>query len=549
MASLDSSIRKHAIRNAHEYGKANPGNIVGKVINEFPDSKKDMKSLMKTITEVCKEINALPKEKLEKEAAKLPKEEKKAEKSGFDIPGAMQGTVVTRFPPEPSGYPHIGHAKAAFIDYEVAKQYGGKMLLRFDDTNPEKESMEYVDAIKEGLSWLGIPLPKETYTSDYMPTFYEYAKTMMENGKAYVCTCKAEDVSKGREQARPCPCRRLSGEENLSRFNSMLKGEYGEGEAIVRYKGDLSALNTVMRDPTLMRILESPHYRQGTKFRVWPSYDFGAPILDSIEGVTHAFRTKEYELRNELYYAILKEFNMREPVLMEFSRLSIKNAPISKRLITPLVKDGKVSGWDDPRLPTLMALRRRGILPAAIRAFVLSFGFSKVESEPSWEKLLSENRKMLDPVAPHFFFVPNPVKMKIKGGKKKKLREMEAADEAWISGSDAESLEIGETIRLKDLYNVKIEKKGKEISASYAGDEIQKGKKIQWVSQGLRCEVLRPGDLLTPSGEYNPASMRIDEGLCENSIHSIKDGEIVQFERYGFCRLDSKKPLRFVFSC
>jgi glutamyl-tRNA synthetase len=141
------------------------------------------------------------------------------------------------------------------------------------------------------------------------------------------------------------------------------------------------------------------------------------------------------------------------------------------------------------------------------------------------------------------------VKIKIKGGKKKKLREMEAGDEMWISSSDAESLEIGETIRLKDLYNVKIEKKGKEISASYAGDEIQKGKKIQWVSDGLQCEVLRPGDLLTASGEYNPSSMGIDTGLCEKSVHSLKEGEMVQFERYGFCRLDSKKPLRFVFSC
>lgn len=549
MNPLSSSVRRHAVRNAHGYGKANPGNIAGKVINEFPDAKKDMKSLMKKITEVCNEINALPKEKLENEFAKLPKEEKKEGKSGFEMPNAVQGAVVTRFPPEPSGYPHIGHAKAAFLDYEVAKQYGGKMLLRFDDTNPGKESAEYVNAIKEGLSWLGIPLPKETYTSDYMPTFYEYAKTLMEKGRAYVCTCKAEDISRGREQARPCPCRRLSPEENLSRFNSMLKGGYGEGEAIVRYTGDLSSLNTVMRDPTLMRIIESPHYRQGTKYRVWPSYDFGAPILDSIEGVTHAFRTKEYELRNELYYAILREFNMREPVLMEFSRLSIRNAPISKRLITPLVKEGKVSGWDDPRLPTLMALRRRGILPAAIRTFVLSFGFSKVESEPTWEKLLAENRKLLDPVAPHFFFVSSPVKMKIIGGKKKKLREMEAEDGVWISGADAESLEAGETIRLKDLYNVKIGKKGKEMSASYAGDEIMKGKKIQWVSQGLQCEVLRPGDLLIPSGEYNPSSMRIDEGLCEKSVHSLEEGEIVQFERYGFCRLDSRKPLRFVYSC
>jgi glutamyl-tRNA synthetase len=552
MDSLDSIIRQHAVRNAQEYGKANPGNIVGKAINDFPEAKKDMKSLMQKINEICAEVNSLPEEKLEEEFSKLPEKEKKEEKSGFDIPNAIEGKVVTRFPPEPSGYPHIGHAKAAFIDYGVAGQYRGRMLLRFDDTNPEKESQEFVDAIKEGLSWLGISAERETYTSDYLPTLYEYAKAMMEKGKAYVCTCKAEEISKGRETGTPCACRALPKEEQLERFGRMMNGGYAAGEAIVRYAGNLESPNTVMRDPSLFRIIESPHYRQGMKYRVWPSYDFAAPIIDSIEGITHAFRSKEYELRNELYFAILKDLEMREPVLMEFSRLSIRNAPISKRLITPLVKEEKVSGWDDPRLPTLMGLKRRGILPEAIRTFVLSFGFSKSESEPDWKKLLSENRKLLDPVAPHFFFVHNPKKITIEGAKPKKLREMEVKDEVWVSGPDARELKEGDTIRLKDLYNIKIEKLGEEgISASYAGEGMEKGRKIiQWVSgDRLDCEILKPGDLLTETGEYNSASLTVDEGYCEKSVLPLKIGEIVQFERYGFCRLDSKEPLRFVYSC
>jgi glutamyl-tRNA synthetase len=554
-------IRKHALKNRKQYGSTNPKSIIGKVIADFPDAKKDMKATMQEAGKICEEVNALDEKSLEEELSKYTFEEKKQEEKGLELPNAQEGKVITRFPPEPSGYPHIGHAKAIFLNREVANKYKGKMLLRFDDTNPEKEKPEYVDAIKDGFGWLEVKWDgEETYASDYMEEIYAYAVKMVKGGKAYVCDCPAEVVKKSRETGKACACRELSAEENLSRWEGMLGSGYSAGEAILRYKGNLDSDNTAMRDPTLFRIILFAHYRQGGRYRVWPSYDFAAPILDSKEGITHAMRTKEYELRNPLYFAILEDLGMRKPELVEYARLAIKNAPISKRYITPLVKEGKVSGWDDPRLPTLRGLRRRGVLPGAIRNFVLSFGISKVESEPGWEKLLNENRKLLDERADHYFFVPAPVMVVVKDApertarlkmhpKKDGVREYKVKDRFYLPGRELEGMGEGDVFRLKDLYNVRILKRENDaISVEYAGEELGKEKKLQWVSEPAECEVVKVGDLLK-GGEYNPESLKLEKGCCEKAVTGLKKGEIIQFERYGFCRLDSLEPLRFIYAC
>ncbi|MEM4633887.1 MAG: glutamate--tRNA ligase, partial [Candidatus Anstonellaceae archaeon] len=495
MASLEEIIRKHVLKNAYDYKLAIPAKVIGKVIVEYPDAKADLKATMKLINEEAKRVNALPREELEKELSQFTFEEKKEEKKEIELPFAVQGKVVTRFPPEPSGYLHIGHAKAAWLDYEAARRYGGKMLLRFDDTNPEKEKQEYVDAIKKDLLWLGIDWQDETYTSDRMEDFYRFCEEMIVKYAAYVCTCSPEAIKKGRETKTACECSAKDAQESLSLFYKMRSGSMEEGEAIVRLKGDMKSENTVMRDPTLFRIIKKEHYRQGKKYSCWPSYDFAAPIMDSLEGVTHAMRTKEYELRNPLYFAILEKLELRKPVLIEFSRLAIKNAPLSKRLITPLIEQGKVDGWDDPRLPTLSALRRRGILPEAIKSFVLSFGISKVESEPNWDKLLSENRKLLDERAQRRYFVSNPVRLFVKDAPSKEAairnhptkkemgeRKVFASKEVYIAESDAEALKIGELFRLKELYNATVIEKGENgVVAKYESDEGIAAKKIQWV--------------------------------------------------------------------
>ncbi|MBD3397476.1 glutamate--tRNA ligase [Candidatus Micrarchaeota archaeon] len=557
---LTDIIRKYALKNRKDFGNARPQSIVGKVVAEFPDAKKDMKTTMQEAARICEEVNVLPEPDLDAELSKYSFEEKKHEEKELALQNAEQGKVVTRFPPEPSGYPHIGHAKASFLDYELAKKYGGKMLLRFDDTNPEKEKPEYVDAIKEGLEWLGVEWDgEETYTSDNMEKFYSYAGKMLEMDKAYVCTCTTEQISKNRELQAECECRKLPLEEQKSRWKKMLDGGYGAGEAILRYKGDLSSENTAMRDPTLFRIILFAHYRQGEQFRAWPSYDFAAPIMDSIEGVTHALRTKEYELRNPLYFAVLKDLKLREPKLVEFARLSIKNTKVGKRYIRPLVKEGKVEGWDDPRLPTLKGLKRRGILPQAIKSFVLSFGLTKTESEPVWDKLLSENRKLLDPVASHYFFVPNPIRIKVEGApertakmkihpEKEEVRQYSVKDTFYVPRAEIEGVKEGEVFRLKELYNVRMIENMDEVKVGYAGEEITKDKKLQWVSEPLECEIWKAGDLFINDG-YNSKSLIKERGYCEKAVLGLDVGTIVQFERYGFCRLDSKEPLRFIYSC
>lgn len=567
MASLEEVIRKHVLKNRKDYGLAIPAKVIGKVIGEWADAKKDMKGTMKLINEEAKRVNELKPEEMEKELAGFTFEEKKEEKKEIELPSAIQGRVVTRFPPEPSGYPHIGHAKAAWLDCESAKRYGGKMLLRFDDTNPEKEKQEYVDAIKEGLLWLGIDWADESYTSDRMEEFYTYCDELFVKYAAYVCTCAPEQVKKGREEKRSCDCSAREPQENMTLFRKMRDGKMEEGGAIVRFRGDMKSENTVMRDPAMFRIIKAPHFRQGEKYKCWPSYDFVAPIMDSLEGVTHAMRTKEYELRNPLYFAVLKKLDLRPPQLIEFSRLQIKNAPISKRLITPLIMEKKVEGWDDPRLPTLSALKRRGILAEAIKSFVLSFGLSKVESEPGWDKLLSENRKLLDERAERRYFVRSPAKLTVTGAPAKEAvvknhpsksemgqRMIAAAAAFYIAGPDAEALQVGELFRLKELYNLTVvEKNADGIVAKYEADEGIAAKKIQWVpvESAVNCIVLVPHDLLDDAGNFVADSLGHDDGFCEASCRELPAGAVVQFERYGYCRVDAKEEngLVFVFSC
>src|SRR5271157_5182094 len=419
---LEEIILKHALKNASEYGKAQPGAVVGKVIAEAPDAKRDMKGTMQVISKVIEKVNKMKKEQVEKELSKFTFEEKKEGERKITLEDGELGKVVTRFLPEPNGFLHLGHAKAALLSYEAAREYKGRCLLRFDDTNPEKERGEFVSSIKEDLEWLGMKFEKEIYSSDKMPDFYRLATQLVKQGDAYVCSCEKEKVNELRGLGKACECRSNSTESNLDAWEEMLAGKYKKGDAILRLKAEPDAANTVMRDPTLFRINTAEHYRQGKKYSVWPTYDFEVSIADSLDGVTHALRSKEYELRDELYYRIIEKLGMRMPIVYDFSRLNLKGLPLSKRLLRPLIEEKKVSGWDDPRMPTIRGLKRRGILPEAIRNFVLSFGLSKVESEPSIDALLTENRKLLDPKAARYFFVHEPVELTVDGIQKGEVK-------------------------------------------------------------------------------------------------------------------------------
>jgi glutamyl-tRNA synthetase len=375
---------------------------------------------MPTISEVVSSVNQMSQELQRKEVESdfpdlLAEKPKKEEREGLPpLAGAEHGKVITRFPPEPNGYPHIGHAKAAIIDEEYARMYDGKLVLRFDDTNPEAERLEYYAAIKVGLDWLEIKFDKIKNTSDDIEILYKKCLELLNGNFAYVCTCKQETISANRREMRPCKCSFGELEQNLERWDKMFS-KYKQGEAIVRFRGDMKSENTVMRDPVMLRIIETKHPLLLDKYRVWPSYDFAVAIEDSMDGITHAFRTKEYELRNELYYTILDVLKMRKPQVLEFSRLGFEGMPVSKRILRPLIEEGKVSGYDDPRLPTLEALRRRGIRPEAIRKFVLSLGFTKADTLAPFETLESFNRKIVDSESIRLHMVKSPAIIKVRG--------------------------------------------------------------------------------------------------------------------------------------
>ena len=563
---FNETVWKWVVKNAVDYGKPDVKAVVGKVIREFPDAKDDMPNTIKKINAAIATASKLSKEQLEKEVSSFKFEQKKEEKKGIVLEGAEQGKVVTRFAPEPNAYMHIGHAKSVFLSYEGAKQAGGKCLLRFDDTNPEKETAEFVEAIREGLDWLGLEFDGESYASDKMLIYYSYAEQLIEQGDAYICKCTHEHISAGRSTKKVCDCSDVSKESYKALWRDMVAKKFGEGEAILRFRGDMRSPNTVMRDPTLARILLTPHYRHGTKYAVWPTYDFQCCIADSIEGVTHALRSKEYELRDELYYAILDRLKLRVPRIYDFSRLEIKGTVLSKRLIRPLIEEKKVTGWDDPRLPTLFGLRRRGILPQAIREFVLSFGLSKVESEPGWDALITENKKILDPIAERYYFVKDPVKLVVANATNETVslpkhpaapdigsRDIATGSEFWLAKEDADAFKAGDIFRLKGLYNVKITGKADgAVQGEFAGKEMTKeSKKIQWVPAGsgaLACEVLIPGDLFV-DGKFNKNSLQVDQGYCEKACGQLEVGTIIQFERYCFVRLDDAKKMSFIYSC
>ena len=556
---VKKAIRGIALQNAFEHeGKTRNDSVISKILGSRPDLRTKAKEIMPLITEIVSDINKISlaeqKAELESTFPELLVVKPKHERVGLPpLEDAEQGKVVTRFPPEPNGYPHIGHAKAAIIDEEYAKMYGGKLILRFDDTNPENERLEYYAAIKVGLDWLGVKYDQIKNTSDDMELIYKKGLEMIESGNAYVCTCDKESISKNRREMKACKCRAGDHDQNIKRWHDMFK-KYKPGEAIVRFRGDMQSENTVMRDPAMFRIIDEIHPLLIDKYRVWPNYDFAVAIEDSIDGVTHAFRTKEYELRNELYQAILDKLGMRKPKMLEFSRLEFEGMPISKRILKPLVQDGKVSGYDDPRLPTLEAMRRRGIVPEAIRKFVLSLSFTKSDTLAPFDTLESFNRKIIDVTSIRLFMVTEPVKITIKNNTLTQAelpnhpqrsemgkRHVEIDGNFYISGSDAKTLKAGDQIRLIELYNVKITKTGSEIEAEYSDNDFKSElPKIQWIPQktATKLNILIPKTLFV-NEKFNEDSLETLQAYTENHYLELNEGSEIQFVRFGYCRKDS----------
>ena len=558
--TINTLILKHVLINAYQHkGKAYSGAIISRIIGEKPSLKNNINELIPVIEKHINEINSLSvDEQLNRIESDFPESFIQLTSSQNDerelpsLPNAEKGNVITRFSPNPNGYLHIGHAKAIIINYEYSKKYEGKFILRFDDTNPKVISSEYYDEIINNLEWLGIKPDSISNASDFIDVLYDHALTLLQKQKLYICECDQYTVKKNRLSGSECDCRNNS-ENDLDKWNKLFS-DYNENEAIVRYKGNMKSLNTPLRDPTMFRIIDHSHEKLGDKIRLWPSYDFATPVIDSLQNITHALRSKEFEIRNELHNAILDHLNLKKPLIISFSRLNIKNTPVSKSLINKLINDGSIENWSDLRLPTLENLRKRGFKTQSIHDFVTSLGLSKSESEPTWDLLESINRKLIDATTKRCFFVSNPVKLFVSKTPKKQItlrshptndlgnRSIDVDGNFFIDKADAIDLKVDDQIRLMDLYNVKITSTLPNLEAIYLDDDHNtlELKKIHWVNTDSKTLELTILSDLFKNKEFNDQSLIVVNGLAENTLENLHIGETVQFIRIGFCRIYDK---------
>ncbi|MDR3175667.1 MAG: glutamine--tRNA ligase/YqeY domain fusion protein [Desulfovibrio sp.] len=524
-----------------------------------------------------------------------------------DLALGRKKTVHTRFPPEPNGYLHLGHAKSICLNFGVAEEYGGLCNLRFDDTNPLKENQEYVDAIREDVRWLGGDWGvREYYASDYFERLYGFAEDLIRMGKAYVDSLSAEEIREHRgtltEPGKNGPYRDRGVEENLDLFRRMRAGEFPDGAHVLRARIDMASPNIVMRDPVLYRIRHAEHHRTGNKWNIYPLYDYTHCISDSLEGITYSLCTLEFVNNRELYDWVLDTLDIFRSEQTEFARLSVTRTVLSKRKLIQLVEEGHVRGWDDPRMPTLSGLRRRGVPAAALREFVARIGLARADNVVDYSMLEFCIRECLNATAPRAMAVLNPLKVIIENYPEGQVewldlplnperpeqgaRRVPFSRELYIERDDFREdppkkffrLSPGSEVRLRCAYyitcrEVRKDAQGK-ISALVCSYDPQSrgggsadGRKVRgtlhWVSAPHAVEAeMRlydhlflkddPSDV-DPGKSFpdcvNPDSLVLASGFVDPSLRDLKPGENVQFERMGyFCADPDSTPERPVFN-
>ncbi|MBN2454528.1 glutamate--tRNA ligase [Candidatus Woesearchaeota archaeon] len=539
---MKDDILKFALQNAVQFkGKANEKAVLGKVLSSLK-GKKDIKKLSAEVSKIVAEVNRMkPEDQFEKLRETSPEllEKKKAEKRKLPpLKKAVKGKVITRIPPEPSKYTHLGHALSFLINYMYAEEYEGKCLLRFEDTNPGAAKKEYVDAITEDIEYLGIKPDKILFASDDVPKMHSLAEQLIKEGEAYVCFCDREKMHDLRHKGLPCDCREKEVAINVEEWRNMLLGKYKEGECVLRLRGDLEAENQVMRDPVIFRISYEEHFMHKKKFCVWPLYDFENAVEDGIHKITHIMRSIEFgEMRVELQDCIKKLLKLPKQEVIQYGRFKVIGAETQGRVIREMIEKKEISGWDDPRLVTIKALKRRGIQPETFKELAVEVGLSTTPTNIDWSVISAYNRKLLDPKSNRYFFIPEPKKITVEGAPKREVeiklhpdkeekRKISAGSSFYIPAEDMQAMKEGSLYRLMDCMNIR-KKGGKFVFDSLEVEKYRKeGKKIlQWVPADEKVEV----EVLMPDA-------KLLKGFAEKSAEKIKEGEIVQFVRFGFCR-------------
>ncbi|KAK2379258.1 glutamine--tRNA ligase [Trifolium repens] len=494
----------------------------------------------------------------------------------IDLPDAEIGKVRLRFAPEPSGYLHIGHSKAALLNKYFAERYQGKVIIRFDDTNPAKESNEFVDNLVKDIETLGIKYETITYTSDYFPELMELAEKLISQGKAYVDDTPREQMQKERMDGIESKCRNQSVEENLKLWKEMIAGSERGLQCCVRGKLDMQDPNKSLRDPVYYRCNPMPHHRIGSKYKVYPTYDFACPYADAREGITHALRSSEYHDRNAQYYRIQEDMGVKKVLIYEFSRLNMVYTLLSKRKLLWFVQKGKVESWDDPRFPTVQGIVRRGLKIEALIQFIVEQGASKNLNLMEWDKLWTINKKIIDPVCPRHTAViaDKRVLLTLSDGPEKSFvriiprhKKYEAAGNKattytkriWIDYADAESISAGEEVTLMDWGNAIVKEVEKDQDGNVTGlsgvlhleGSVKTTKlKLTWLPEldELVSLTLMEFDYLITKkkleeGEdfidvLNPCTKKETLAYGDANMRNLQRGEVLQLERKGYFRCD-----------
>jgi glutamyl-tRNA synthetase len=558
-------ILKQVLKNAFDFkGKANPKVVLGAVLREDASLKKDVPALMKEIEKTVKEVEKLSLTEIEAKLKKIGAsllEEKNEEKEKIEgplkpLPNAEKGKVVVRIAPSPSGPLHIGHAYGTSLNYEYAKMYDGKLILRIEDTNAENIYPPAYELIERDARWITDNGIKEVVAqSSRLGKYYDYAEDLVREGKAYVCTCDPEKWKEMKNKGVACRCRDLKIEEQEIRFAKLFNG-YAEGEAVLRLKTEIQDKNPAMRDFAIMRIVEHVHPKTGKESRVWPLMIFSVAVDDHEMGITHVLNGKDHADNGEKERMIMKMLGWKTPTYKHWGRINFEGFELSTTKTRRAIEQGAYLGWEDIRLPFMPALRRRGYQPGAFRRYALEIGLSPndktVSIEEFWKNVNSFNREIIEKNANRYFFIAGQVKVKINGAGKKEVlldyhpeypnrgkRKINVSGEVMVAEDDFGSLEEGKIHRLMDYCNFEIIKeKYRFVSESYEDykNSEAKGKIIHWLpdSGNLVCEVLlENGKTLLGMGEKN--------------MEKLKVGDIVQLERMFYARVDSIEKGKIIF--
>ncbi|MFZ3059364.1 MAG: glutamate--tRNA ligase [Candidatus Methanoperedens sp.] len=543
-------IKKYALQNAVKYNKLpQAGAVMGKVM-AAPELRSRAKEINQLVGEVLSEINKMPPQVWEKELNSIAPEliaelkEKKEPDKGLP-PLELKGRLVMRFAPNPNGPPTIGSARGIVVNSEYTKKYHGKLIIRFDDTDPatKRPMLEAYDWYLDDCEWLGAKPDEVIIASDRIAKYYEVAEELIKKGGAYVCFCEQEEFKALKDAKKACPHREEAAEKNLGFWKKMLSGGYEEQEAVLRIKTDITHKDPAIRDWVAFRIIKTPHPRPqvGDKYCAWPLLDFEGAVEDHLLGTTLIIRGKDLTDSETRQRYVYKYMGWTYPETLHWGRVQIHEfGKLSTSGLKKAIAEGAYTGWDDPRVPTIRALRRRGIRAEALRKFMIDLGLGETDISLSLDTLYAENRKLIDPVSNRYFFVWNPVELEIEGAEpkvakaplhpaKKEMREIPVGTKVLVCRSDVDILKEGERLRLKDLYNIEITGIS-PLKAKFIGTDMdlvkkEKARIIHWAPpDGLKVRVL------SPDGEY--------DGIGERGIEKELD-KVVQFERFGFVRIDS----------